>query len=122
MRTAFKCRAYPDRATQQVHARTFGCVRIVWNRTLAARHARYAQEGKSTSYAETDRVLTAMKQDPDLAFLREVSAVPLQQALRHQHAAFAAFFDGRASYPRYKSRGGRQAAHYSRAAFRSGSG
>jgi len=118
MRTAYRCRAYPGDAQRQVHARVFGCVRVVWNRTLAARHARYAAEGKGTSYAETDRALTAMKQDPDLEFLREVSAVPLQQALRHQHAAFSAFFDGRAHYPRYKSRNGRQSAHYTRAAFR----
>jgi len=44
------------------------------------------------SYAESDRALTAMKQDPDLAFLSAVSSVPLQQALRHQRQAFAAFF------------------------------
>ncbi len=99
-------------------ARTFGCVRVVWNRALAARHARYAAEGKSTGYAETDRNLTAMKKEPDLAWLNEVSCVPLQQALRHQHAAFTAFFDGRARYPRYKTRNGRQAAHYTRSAFR----
>jgi putative transposase len=49
VRTAYRCRAYPDDAQQQVLARTFGCVRVVWNRTLAARHERYAAEGKSTS-------------------------------------------------------------------------
>jgi len=49
--------------------RTFGCVRVVWNRTLAARRERYAAQGKNTSYAETDRALTAMKKDPGLAFL-----------------------------------------------------
>ena len=76
-----------------------------------------AAEGKSTSYAETDRALTAMKKDPGLAFLNEVSSVPLQQALRHQHAAFGAFFARRARYPRFKSRAGRQSAHYTRSAF-----
>ena len=40
VRTAYKCRAYPDQAQQQMLARTFGCVRVVWNRTLAARRAR----------------------------------------------------------------------------------
>jgi putative transposase len=40
----------------------------VRNRTLAARHARWHAEGKGTSYAETDRALTAMKKDPGLAF------------------------------------------------------
>jgi len=97
--------------------RTFGCVRVVRNRTLAARRERYATEGTSTSYAETDRALTAMKKDPGLAFLSEVSSVPLQQALRHQHTAFSAFFARHARYPRFKSRAGRQSAHYTRSAF-----
>jgi putative transposase len=48
MRTAYRCRAYPDEAQQQMLARTFGCVRVVWNRTLAARSARYAAAGKGT--------------------------------------------------------------------------
>ncbi len=99
-------------------ARTFGCVRVVWNRTLAVRHARYAVEGKSTSYAQTDAALTAMKKTPELEWLNEVSSVPLQQALRHQHTAFQAFFAGRARYPRFKSRQGRQSAAYTRSAFR----
>jgi putative transposase len=117
MRTAYRCRAYPDPAQQQLLVRTFGCVRVVWNRTLAARRARYAAEGKSTSYAQTDRALTAMKRDPELAFLNEVSSVPLQQTLRHQHQAFSAFYGKRARYPRFKSRRGRQSAHYTRSAF-----
>jgi putative transposase len=100
-----------------VFSRTFGCVRVVWNRTLAAQHARYAAEGKGISYAETDQALTAMKRDPDLAFLSEVSSVPLQQTLRHQHQAFTAFYEKRARYPRFKSRAGRQSAHYTRSAF-----
>jgi putative transposase len=114
---AYRCRAYPDQAQQQVLARTFGCVRVVWNRTLAARRARWHAERRGTSYAETDRALTQLKKDPGLAFLTEVSSVPLQQALRHQHQAFTAFFALRARYPRFKSCRSRQAAHYTRSAF-----
>ena len=99
-------------------ARTFGCVRLVWNRTLAARHRLYHAEGKSLSYAASDAALTVMKRDPDLAFLNEVSSVPLQQALRHQYKAFSAFFARRARYPRFKSRYGKQSATYTRSAFR----
>jgi putative transposase len=117
VRTAYKCRVYPDRAQQAVLNRTFGCVRVVWNRTLAARQARWHLERKGTSYAESDRALTAIKKDPGLAFLKEVSSVPLQQTLRHQHQAFGAFFAGRARYPRFKSRRSRQSAHYTRSAF-----
>jgi len=118
VRTAYRCRAYPDEAQQQVLARTFGCVRLVWNRTLADRHRLYHAEGKSLSYAASDAALTVMKRDPDLAFLNEVSSVPLQQALRHQYKAFSAFFARRARYPRFKSRYGKQSATYTRSAFR----
>jgi putative transposase len=117
MRTAYKCRAYPDRAQQQVLNRTFGCVRVVWNRTLAERHRRWHADRTGMSYAASDRALTAMKHDPDLAFLSTVSCVPLQQTLRHQHQAFAAFFAKRARYPRFKSRRSRQSAHYTRSSF-----
>ena len=98
VRTAYRCRAYPDEGQQAALNRTFGCVRVVWNRTLAERHRRWHADRTGMSYAESDRALTAMKQDPDLAFLSAVSCVPLQQALRHQHRAFAAFFAGRARY------------------------
>ena len=118
MRTAYRCRAYPDGEQQAVLNRTFGCARVVWNRTLARRRTRWRLEGNGTSYAETDRALTVLKKDPDLAFLNEVSSVPLQQALRHQHKAFSAFFAGRARYPRFKSRRSRQSVHYTRSAFR----
>ena len=117
VRTAYRCRAYPDAEQQAVLSRTFGCVRVVWNGTLAQRRARWQLSRQGTSYADTDRALTAMKKDPGLAFLSEVSSVPLQQALRHQHWAFGAFFAGRARYPRFKSRAGRQSAHYTRSAF-----
>jgi putative transposase len=40
-----------------------------------------------------------------------VRVVPLQQAIRHQQAAYTAFFAKRARYPRFKSRQGRQGQH-----------
>ncbi|MFI2647900.1 RNA-guided endonuclease InsQ/TnpB family protein [Micromonospora fulviviridis] len=118
MRTAYKCRAYPTPEQAAVFSRTFGCVRLVWNRTLAERHAAYHQRGERTSYRQTDAALTGWKKTAELAFLSEVSSVPLQQTLRHQHTAFANFFAGRARYPRFKSRNARQSAHYTRSAFR----
>ena len=99
-------------------ARTFGCVRVVWNRTLADRRAVYAAEKRSVSYGEASAALTGWKRRPELEWLAEVSAVPLQQTLRHQQAAFAGFFAKRSRYPRFKSRDGRQAAEYTRSGFR----
>jgi putative transposase len=98
--------------------RTFGCVRVVWNRTLAWRCQRYQENKTGTTYAQASGYLTAMKTTDELAWLNEVSSVPLQQAIRHQQAAYAAFFAGRARYPRFKSRQGRQSAEYTRSGFR----
>ncbi|WP_258950266.1 RNA-guided endonuclease InsQ/TnpB family protein [Lentzea californiensis] len=118
MRTAYRCRAYPDPDQIAMLNRTFGCVRLVWNKTLAERSHRYRTEGKTTSYRETDATLTAWKRTDDLAFLSEVSCVPLQQTLRHQYTAYRNFFAGHARFPRFKSRTGRQSAHFTRSAFR----
>jgi putative transposase len=117
MRTAYRCRAYPDAVQQAMLNRTFGCVRVVWNDILARRQQRYVTEHKGMSYGQASAALTAMKKDPQRAWLNEVSCVPLQQALRHQQRAFAAFFAKRARYPRFKCRRGRQAAEYTRSAF-----
>ncbi|WP_345457392.1 transposase [Actinoallomurus oryzae] len=74
----------------------------------------HCKTGLRASYAETDRYLTELKRDPDLAFLSEVSCVPLQQTLRHQHKAFVNFFTGRARYPRYKIANARRLARRER--------
>ncbi len=118
MRTAYKCRAYPAPGQASVLNRTFGCVRVVWNRTLAWRHQRYHAEQAPTGFTQANAYLTAMKGDPDLAWLNEVSSVPLQQAIRHQQVAYTSFFANRARYPRFKSRNGRQSAEYTRSGFR----
>lgn len=96
MRMAYQVRAYPtfEQATQL--GRTFGCVRLVWNKTLDQRHRAYHAHGEKTSYTETDAALTAWKKTSELAFLSEVSSVPLQQTLRRQHTAYQNFFAGRA--------------------------
>ena len=115
---AFKCRAYPDEGQRQMLSRTFGCVRVVWNRTLAWRHQRYHAEQAKTGFTQANAYLTAMKTTEELAWLNEVSSVPLQQAIRHQQVAYTNFYAGRARYPRYKSRQGRQSAEYTRSGFR----
>ena len=102
MKTAFKCRAYPTEEQTALLNRTFGCIRFVWNYTLDERHKLWHQARKSLSYKQSDANLTALKRNPEYAWLNEVSAVPLQQAIRHQYAAMQAFFQKRARYPRFK--------------------
>ncbi|MCG5215162.1 transposase [Streptosporangium sp. KLBMP 9127] len=118
MRTAYKCRAYPTPGQAAVLNRTFGCVRVVWNQTLAWRHRRWHAEQVSTNVLQASAFLTQLKRTEGYAWLNEVSSVPLQQVLRIQQGAFANFFARRAGYPRYKSRDGRQSAEYTRSGFR----
>lgn len=110
---------YPTDEQTVTLARTFGCVRLVWNRSLAHRTDAWYQRQERVNYNTTSVNLTAWKKTADLAFLNEVSSVPLQQCLRHQQRAFTNFFEGRARYPRFKSkRTGRGAAEFTRSAFR----
>jgi len=99
---AFRYRFEPTAEQAVLLARTLGCVRFVWNWALAERQRAYTVEGHSISYPESDRMLTTFKADPERAWLREVSSVPLQQALRHLQGAYGAFFAKRARYPRFK--------------------
>ncbi|MEU5848409.1 RNA-guided endonuclease InsQ/TnpB family protein [Saccharopolyspora shandongensis] len=119
VRRAYKYRFYPTQEQELHLLRTFGCVRLVYNKALEARTSAWQLERKRVNYAETSALLTLWKKQSDLAFLNEVSSVPLQQALRHLQSAFTSFFTKRSNYPRTKSRKrSRQSAEYTRSAFR----
>jgi putative transposase len=119
VKRAFKYRFYPSDQQEQELSRTFGCVRLVYNRALEVRTAAWYGEQRRVSYVQTSALLTGWKQEPELAFLGEVSSVPLQQSLRHLQSAFTNFWDKRAKYPRFKSRKrGGQSAEYTKSAFR----
>lgn len=62
-------------------------------------------------------MLTGWKREEETAWLKEVSSVPLQQALRHLENAYSGFFAGRMRFPRFKSKRHRQSATYTRIAF-----
>nr|BAL53740.1 transposase [uncultured Gammaproteobacteria bacterium] len=115
LRWTFRC--YPTKEQEQVLARTFGCVRFVYNRFLHERTAAFAR-GERMNYVQTSAALTQLKSDPEYAWLNEVSSVPLQQSLRHLQTAFRNFFDKRAGYPTFKKKSGQQSAEYTRSAFR----
>ena len=114
---AYLYRFYPTDEQVRILARTFGCVRFVYNWALRLRTDAYVQEQQCASYYVTSAELTRLKQQDDRAWLKEVSSVPLQQALRHLERAFRNFFEGRAAYPKCKSKHGVQSATYTTSAF-----
>ncbi|WP_461036990.1 RNA-guided endonuclease InsQ/TnpB family protein [Streptomyces mayteni] len=118
VKRAFKYRFYPSDAQAVELSRTFGCVRKVYNLALAARTEAWARQER-VNYNQTSAMLTVWKRTEELAYLNEVSSVPLQQTLRHLQAAFTSFFGKRARYPRFKSRKkSRKSAEYTTSAFR----
>ncbi|WP_405652755.1 RNA-guided endonuclease InsQ/TnpB family protein [Streptomyces sp. NBC_00019] len=120
VKRAFKYRFYPTGVQAAELSRTFGCVRLVYNKALEERTRAWSGEQRRISYVQSSLALTQWKKTEELAFLTEVSSVPvpLQQALRHLQTAFGNFFAKRAKYPRYKSRKkSRESAEYTRSAF-----
>lgn len=99
-------------------AKTFGCARFVWNAVLDWRSKEYTLRGTKTNYAKSTARLTEMKQNPELAWLYDVSNVALQQSLRNQDKAFSNFFAKRGKYPSFKSKHGRQSIRLMSNAFR----
>ena len=97
MKRAYKYRFYPTPYQIELLAQTFGCVRFVYNSILRWRTDAYYERQEKIGYPQADKRLTALKAMPEYAFLRDVSAVPLQQAIRHQQDAFKNFFAGRAA-------------------------
>ena len=104
IRRAYRYRLEPSSQQRGQLERFAGARRYVWNWALGTWKAYYAEQGKSIPARELSAMLTALKSQPDTAWLKEVDAQALQQALADLHAAFFNFFAHRARYPRFKSK------------------
>jgi putative transposase len=119
VKRAYKYRFYPTAQQADLLNRTFGCVRYVYNRALAERSRAWTHQQRRVTFAETCRMLTAWKADPETAWLYEVSNVALQQGLQHLQQAFVNFWARRAKYPSFKSkRKSRASATFTTSGFR----
>src|SRR5574343_207223 len=112
IKRAYRFRFYPTAQQVEQLARTFGCARFAYNHMLRLRTDAWYNEQKRVGYHETSAALTALKKQPETAWLNEVSSVPVQQALRHLQTAFTNFFAKRAGYPTFKRKDGQQSAEY----------
>ena len=92
--------------------KAFGCARVVYNDGLRARQEAYEAGRPYVTDAELSAWLTAAKAAPERAWLGEVSAVILQQALADLDAAYRNFFASlkgerkgpKIGLPRFRSR------------------
>jgi putative transposase len=112
MQMRYRYRIEPTPPQQQMLARVFGCVRVVFNDALRVRGEAYRAGIKLSDSEIQRRVITAAKATEQRAWLCEVPSVALVQSVNDSHRAWRNFFDSAAgkrkgrkvSRPRMKSR------------------
>ncbi|WP_130508808.1 RNA-guided endonuclease InsQ/TnpB family protein [Krasilnikovia cinnamomea] len=124
MQLRYRYRVYPDAAQRTALAQAFGCARVVFNDGLRLRQqAREAGEKYISDGDLSKRVITQAKDTEERAWLCEVSAVVLQQALADLNTAYRNYFASvtgkrkgrKVAPPRYRSRkDNRQAIRFTR--------
>ncbi len=109
----YNFRVYPTPGQQIELAKAFGCARVVFNDGLRLRQqAREAGEKYICDGDLSRRLVTEAKLTPERAWLGEVSAVVLQQALADLNTAYRNFFASitgqrkgrKVAPPRFRSR------------------
>ncbi len=129
MKSRYKYRIYPTPGQKKQLARLFGCVRVVWNDSLACCQKQYKLGDKKPSNSELQKqFITGAKKTEDREWLSKVSAIPLQQSLNDLNQAYQNFFNstkgkrkGRAiKPPRFKTRKSRQTARFTKGGFKVG--
>ena len=103
-RKVYRFRMRPTKEQGHALNRMAGACRWVWNWALRRWKEHYASTGKSIPLAQLSAELTALKQQPETAWLQEANAQALQQVLEDLRRAFQSFFEKRARYPKFKSR------------------
>ena len=98
MNIVYRFRIYPNKAQKELFARTFGCVRFVYNRMLAEKKEYYEKTGKTLQ-------ITPAKYKPEFPWLKEVDSLALCNAQLHLQTAYKNFFrDASVGFPRFKSK------------------
>ena len=103
MLKAYKFRIYPNNEQKVQIAKTFGCCRFVYNKTLAYRKEIYEKEKKSVSKTDCNNYCNReLKKDHE--WLKEVDKFALTNAIYNMDAAYQKFFKEHAGYPKFKSK------------------
>jgi len=111
IRKAFKFRIYPDSEQQDRLSVQFGCSRFVYNHYRAVREGYYQDTGTGLNYNDCATDLTE-RLKVDHPWLKDADSQVIQQALMDLDKAYKNFFEGRADYPRFKRKHGKQSVRY----------
>ncbi|WP_257292304.1 transposase [Endozoicomonas sp. ONNA1] len=100
---AYKYRTYPNPEQRVLIEKHFGCSRHVYNWALSEKDKHYKETGKSLSKRQLQDRLVASKKD-DKEWLTDVNSQSLLASLANLDTAFTNFFQGRAQFPKFKSK------------------
>lgn len=98
MNKAFKYRLYPTQEQQEMFAKTFGCVRFIYNKMLS---------DKIEYYKETKQKLnnTPAQYKKEFEWLNEVDSLALANAQMNLQSAYNNFFrNTKVGFPKFKSK------------------
>ncbi|MGL4500310.1 MAG: RNA-guided endonuclease InsQ/TnpB family protein [Planktothrix sp.] len=111
MLKAIKVRLYPTQEQELALAKSYGCARWYWNFALNACIEHYKETGKSLKLAVYKGMIPQLKKD--YPWLKEdcYSSV-LQCVAINLNKAYQNFFEGRAKFPRFKSKHHKQSIQY----------
>jgi putative transposase len=104
MYRGFRYRIYPNELQEKLFIRTFGCERYIWNHFLALKNTQYAETKRSMSCFAMSGQITQMKNDPETAWLRDVSDWALKGSIINLDSAFTRFFRKQSKYPKFKKK------------------
>ena len=105
---AFKFRLLPNKDQEIFLAKTFGCVRFVYNKMLADRKETYEKYKNDNEKRKKQKFPTPATYKSEFPFLKEVDSLALANAQINLQVAYKNFFEGRANYPKFKSQKDKQ--------------
>ncbi|MHC5719782.1 MAG: RNA-guided endonuclease InsQ/TnpB family protein, partial [Nostoc sp.] len=108
---AIKVRLYPTSEQQTALSKSFGCARWYWNHALNACIQHYEQTGKSLSKSIYKGLLPQLKVEHPWLKQDSYSSV-LQCVAINLDKAYKNFFEGRAKFPKFKSKFDKQSIQY----------
>jgi putative transposase len=107
-----KVRLYPTKEQELELAKAFGSVRWFWNYSLNLTNEIYKASGKGLGRNQIQALLPVLKKQEDTKWLSETYSQCLQVVALNLSNAFINFFERRASFPRFKSKHGKQSISY----------
>ncbi|KAM3100639.1 RNA-guided endonuclease InsQ/TnpB family protein [Phormidesmis sp. 146-12] len=110
MKNVVRVRIYPTTEQKQVLSQAFGCARWYWNNSLNTTNELYKETGKGLSQVGMNSRLPALKKEYE--WLGETYSQVLQSVSLNLSRAFVNFFEGRASFPNFKSKHDKQSIQY----------